>query len=56
MLAADEEKGGAMNELLLDAFSHSAWAKKKLIAACEALSVAEMDRPISGSVVAFVQR
>jgi uncharacterized damage-inducible protein DinB len=39
-----------MNELLLDAFSHSAWAKKRLIAACDSLSAAEMERPAPGSV------
>ncbi|MCB8945086.1 MAG: DinB family protein [Ardenticatenaceae bacterium] len=39
-----------MNELLLDAFNHSAWAKKKLIAACDGLSVADMDRLAPGSV------
>lgn len=38
-----------MNELLLDAFRHSAWAKKKLIAACGSLSAEELGRPAPGS-------
>ena len=39
-----------MNEILLDAFSHSAWAKKRLIAACASLSADEVERPVPGSV------
>lgn len=39
-----------MNELLLDAFRHSAWAKKRLIAACESLSAEDLERPAPGSV------
>ena len=39
-----------MNELLLEAFRHSAWAKKKLIAACGSLSTEELRRPAPGSV------
>ncbi len=38
-----------MNELLLDAFRHSAWAKKKLIAACGSLSAEELGRPAPDS-------
>jgi uncharacterized damage-inducible protein DinB len=37
-----------MNELLLDAFGHSAWATKRLIAACEAVSAEELVRPALG--------
>lgn len=39
-----------MNDILLDAFSHSAWAKKRLIAACASLSADEVERPVPGSV------
>jgi uncharacterized damage-inducible protein DinB len=39
-----------MNEILLDAFRHSAWAKKRLIAACASLSSDEVERPVPGSV------
>ena len=39
-----------MNEILLDAFRHSAWAKQRLIAACASLSADEMERPAPGSV------
>lgn len=39
-----------MNQILLDAFSHSAWAKKRLIAACASLSADEVERPVPGSV------
>lgn len=39
-----------MNEILLDAFRHSAWAKKRLIAACASLSADEVERPVPGSV------
>ncbi len=39
-----------MNEILLDAFRHSAWAKKRLIAACASLSTDEVERPAPGSV------
>lgn len=39
-----------MNELLLDAFSHSAWAKKRLIAACASLSADVVEHPVPGSV------
>lgn len=38
-----------MNELLLDAFRHSAWAKERLIAACGSLSPEELMRPAPGS-------
>lgn len=38
-----------MNELLLDAFRHSAWAKERLIAACGSLSPEELTRPAPGS-------
>jgi uncharacterized damage-inducible protein DinB len=38
-----------MNELLLDAFRHSAWAKERLIAACGSLSPEELRRPAPGS-------
>src|SRR4029453_13436004 len=37
-----------MNELLLDAFRHSAWATKRLIAACESVSAEELVRPALG--------
>jgi uncharacterized damage-inducible protein DinB len=37
-----------MNELLLDAFRHSAWATKRLIAACETVSAEELARPALG--------
>jgi uncharacterized damage-inducible protein DinB len=37
-----------MNEILLDAFRHSAWATKRLIAACEAVSAEELMRPAPG--------
>ena len=39
-----------MNEILLEAFGHKDWAKKQLIAACEALSSDEMERSAPGSV------
>lgn len=39
-----------MNELLIEAFRHSAWAKKRLIAACGSLSAEELGRPAPGSV------
>lgn len=39
-----------MNEILLDGFRHSAWAKKRLIAACASLSADEVERPAPGSV------
>ncbi len=38
-----------MNELLLEAFRHSAWAKKRLIAACGSLSAEELERTAPGS-------
>ena len=37
-----------MNEILLEAFGHSAWAMKRLIAACEAVSAEELVRPAPG--------
>ena len=37
-----------MNEILLDAFRHSAWATKRLIAACEAASAEDLMRPAPG--------
>ena len=37
-----------MNEILLDAFRHSAWAMKRLIAACETVSAEELVRPALG--------
>jgi uncharacterized damage-inducible protein DinB len=37
-----------MNEILLEAFRHSAWAMKRLIAACEAVSAEELMRPALG--------
>ncbi len=37
-----------MNEVLLDAFRHSAWATKTLIAACESVSAEELGRPALG--------
>lgn len=39
-----------MNELLIEAFRHSAWAKERLIAACGSLSPEELRRPAPGSV------
>ncbi len=39
-----------MNELLLDAFRHSDWAKKKLIDACVSISPEELRRPMPGTV------
>lgn len=43
-----------MSDVLLDAFRHKAWALKKLIAACEGLSVEELNRPgpVVGSILA----
>ncbi len=38
-----------MNELLLDAFRHSAWAKERLIAACGSLSPEELGSSAPGS-------
>ena len=40
--------GGAMSDVLADAFRHNAWAMKALIAACERLSVEELSRPGAG--------
>ena len=37
-----------MNELLLDAFRHSAWATKRLIAACESVAAEARVRPALG--------
>lgn len=37
-----------MNEILLDAFRHTAWAMKTLIAACESVSAEELGRPALG--------
>ena len=37
-----------MNEILLEAFRHSAWATKRLIAACESVSAEELVRPALG--------
>ena len=37
-----------MNEILLDAFRHSAWAMKTLIAACESVSAEELGRQALG--------
>jgi uncharacterized damage-inducible protein DinB len=37
-----------MNEILLEAFRHSAWAAKRLIAACEAVPAEELARPAPG--------
>jgi uncharacterized damage-inducible protein DinB len=37
-----------MNELLLDAFRHSAWATKRLIAACESVPAEALVRPALG--------
>lgn len=34
-----------MDEILLDAFRHSAWATKRLIAACQSVSAEELVRP-----------
>lgn len=43
-----------MGDLLVDAFRHKAWALKTLIAACEGLSVEELNRPgpVVGSILA----
>lgn len=37
-----------MNEVLREAFRHSAWATKTLIAACKAVSVEQLHRPARG--------
>jgi uncharacterized damage-inducible protein DinB len=37
-----------MNEILLEAFRHNAWATKRLIAACESISPEELARPAPG--------
>lgn len=34
-----------MNEISLEAFSHSTWATKRLIAACQSVSAEELVRP-----------
>jgi uncharacterized damage-inducible protein DinB len=43
-----------MGDVLVDAFRHKAWAMKTLIAACEGLSVEELNRPgpVVGSILA----
>ncbi|MGH7724222.1 MAG: DinB family protein [Candidatus Eiseniibacteriota bacterium] len=43
-----------MSDVLVDAFRHSAWAMKTLIAACEGLSAEELNRPVvvCGSILA----
>ena len=43
-----------MGDVLVDAFRHKAWAMKTLIAACEGLSVEELNRPgpVVGSLLA----
>jgi uncharacterized damage-inducible protein DinB len=37
-----------MSDVLLDALRHKTWAMKTLIAACEGLSVEELNRPAAG--------
>jgi uncharacterized damage-inducible protein DinB len=37
-----------MSDVLVDALRHSAWSMKKLIAACEGLSVEDLTRPRAG--------
>jgi uncharacterized damage-inducible protein DinB len=39
-----------MSDVLVEAFRHQAWAMKTLIAACEGLSVEELNRPGAGFV------
>jgi len=43
-----------MSDVLVDAFRHHAWAMKTLIAACEGLSIEELNRPgpVVGSILA----